>query len=202
MALLVSMDNGATWTTVVSDPHPANPSDSEAAPYLFSSAGTALVRATAVASNGRSASQSATLTVGKASQAAPAISPPTAAISAGQSVVFSASGGATGNYSWGGSGSGSAVTDSVSFPIPGTYTVTLVDTGNANYKPSAPASASVSVGPALFTLSLSATAGGSVTGGGSYPPGSQATAAAVASPGNAFTGWTGTWSPRPRPCRS
>jgi len=66
-----------------------------------------------------------------------------------------------------------------------------MDMGNASYGPSAAASASVTVGPAFYTLSLSASPGGSVSGGGSYPSGAQAAAVAAAGPQSAFVGWTG-----------
>lgn len=44
---------------------------------------------------------------------------------------------------------------------------------------------------AFFTLSLAATVGGSVSGGGSYAPGAVAAASAAAAPGYAFAGWSG-----------
>ena len=43
----------------------------------------------------------------------------------------------------------------------------------------------------FFTLSVSATAGGTVAGGGAYPADARATAVATADPGSAFSGWTG-----------
>jgi hypothetical protein len=49
----------------------------------------------------------------------------------------------------------------------------------------------VTAGPALYTLSLTASAGGTVTGGGSYPANASATASAAPAAGNAFVGWTG-----------
>jgi hypothetical protein len=49
----------------------------------------------------------------------------------------------------------------------------------------------VTVQAPFYTLSVSATAGGTVAGGGSYPPNAQATAVATADPGSTFTGWTG-----------
>jgi hypothetical protein len=53
-------------------------------------------------------------------------------------------------------------------------------------------SISVTAGPPppTYTLSLTSTAGGSATGGGSYAPGSVATLAATPEAGFVFTGWT------------
>jgi uncharacterized repeat protein (TIGR02543 family) len=191
VVLDVSPDNGATWTRVLSDSSPSSPSDSESATYAFAAAGTFVLRVTATDSAGLTGSAQATLAVGKANQPAVVITPPSSTITAGQSVSFAASGGATGNYTYGGAASGSGPTQTVAFPSPGTYAVTVFDSGNANYNPSPTASASVVVQAAFFTLSLSASAGGSVSGGGSYAPNSQASATAAAGPGFAFGGWTG-----------
>ena len=191
VAMDVSMDNGVSWTRIGSNPGPSNPADTESLSYAFGSAGTAVVRATATDTAGRSGSAQATVQVAKANQPAVAITPPSATITAGQSVGFTASGGSTGNYSYGGAASGTGPSQTVAFPAPGTYAVTVLDTGNANYNPSATASASVVVQAAFFTLSVSASAGGTASGGGSYPPNAQATASAAASPGYAFAGWTG-----------
>jgi plastocyanin len=187
----VSEDNGGTWVRIDSDSRPSSPADSESVSYVFGAAGAATLRATATDTSGLVGSAQATFVVGKASQPAVAITPSSAAITAGQSVGFAASGGTTGNYSWGGAVSGPGRSQTVAFPAPGSYTVTVVDTGNANYNPSAPASASVSVQAPFFTLSVSASAGGSVSGGGSYPTNALATAVATPGPGNAFAGWTG-----------
>jgi hypothetical protein len=119
------------------------------------------------------------------------VTPASSSITAGQSVAFTASGGATGNYAWGGSASGAGPSQSVIFPAPGTFAVTVLDSGNADYNPSGAASASVSVQAAFFTLSAVASPGGTVAGGGSYPPNAQATAVATPGLGNAFSGWTG-----------
>lgn len=191
VAIDVSMDNGSTWVRIDSDTSPSNPADSENASYAFGAAGTATIRATATDAAGLVGSAQATLPVGKASQPAVSITPPSAAITAGQSVAFAASGGATGNYVYGGAASGPGPSQTVAFPAPGAYAVTVFDAGNADYNPSAPASASVSVRAPFYTLSVSASAGGSASGGGSYPPGAQATASAAAGPGMAFAGWTG-----------
>jgi hypothetical protein len=129
--------------------------------------------------------------VAKAAQRAVALSPAVAAISTGQAVTFTATGGATGNYAWGGSASGNGAAQTVAFPIPGGFAVTVVDSGDANYNPSPTASAAVTVQAAFYTLSAMATTGGSVAGGGSYPPNAEATAVATPGSGNAFMGWTG-----------
>lgn len=187
----VSLDKGSTWVRIDSDSSPSSPADSESAPYAFGAAGTATLRATATDTAGLVGSAQATLPVGKANQAAIAITPSSAAVTPGQSVAFTASGGATGNYVFGGAASGPGPSQTVAFPAPGTYAVTVFDAGDANYNPSATASAPVSVRAPFFTLSVSATAGGSASGGGSYPPNAQATASAAPGPGNVFAGWTG-----------
>ena len=187
----LSMDGGASWSRVAADAHPASSPDTLSASFAFPQAGNALVRAVATDSAGLSASATSAVSVGKAPQPAPAITPPQAALAAGQSLTFAASGGASGSYTWGGAASGAGPTAGVSFPSAGTYAVTVTDVGNANYLPSAPATATITVTPALFTLSLAATPGGLVSGGGTYPANAQATAVATAFPGNAFLGWTG-----------
>jgi hypothetical protein len=187
----VSANNGGTWATVLSDPNPSSPSDSENVSYAFTSAGSALLRATATDAAGLTASSTQAVTVLKASQPAVAIAPTAPSIIAGQSVAFTASGGATGNYAWGGSASGGGAAQSVTFPSPGTFAVSVVDTGDANHNPSPAASANVTVQAPFFTLSAMASAGGTVTGGGSYPPNAEATAVATAASGNAFAGWSG-----------
>ncbi len=191
VAIDVSLDNGGTWARVSTDAHPSSPSDSESAAYAFAAVGTALVRATATDSRGLSGTSALSIAVARAGQAGVTITPSQAMIRAGQGVAFTASGGATGNYAWGGSASGAGASASVGFPSPGAYTVTVVDSGNATYSPSAAASATVNVLAAFYTLSLSASAGGTVSGGGSYAPGVQATAVATASSGSGFTGWSG-----------
>ncbi|HMD60207.1 MAG TPA: hypothetical protein VKG78_02185 [Opitutaceae bacterium] len=191
VVLDVSSDGGNTWIRIDSDSSPSNPADSESIPYAFGAAGAATLRATATDTSGLAASAQATVAVGKANQPAVSITPQSATLTAGQSAAFAASGGATGNYTWAGAASGPGASRTVPFPAPGTYAVIVVDSGDANYNPSAAASASVLVQAAFYTLSVSATAGGSVSGGGSYPPGAQATAAATAAPGSAFSGWTG-----------
>jgi plastocyanin len=187
----VSEDNGATWTSLAANTHPSSPSDSESLSHAFVSAGTASLRATATDTHGLTASSAQTVAVGRAGQGALALIPAVSSLTAGQSIAFSASGGATGNYSWGGAASGSGSVQTVTFPAPGTYAVTVVDSGDSNYSPSAPASATITVADPFFTLSAAASAGGTVTGGGSYPQNSLATAVATAGPGEGFAGWTG-----------
>ncbi len=187
----VSLDNGGTWATLSSNPNPASPSDTESLSHAFGSPGAALIRAVATDAAGLTASATQAVAVAKAGQAPVSLTPPAASITAGQAVAFTAAGGATGNYAWGGSASGSGPAQTVVFPAPGSFVVTAYDTGNADYNPSAPASAAVSVQAAFFTLSAVASSGGTVSGGGSYPPNAEATAVAAAGPGNAFSGWTG-----------
>ena len=187
----VSWDNGGTWSTISSNPRPASPSDTESISYVFGSPGSALLRATVTDAAGLSATTTRAVAVAKAGQAAIAVTPALSSVTAGQSVAFTASGGATGNYAWGGSASGAGPSQTVVFPAPGTFAVTAFDAGNADYNPSSPASAQVVVQPAFFTLSAVPSSGGAVSGGGSYPPNAQATAVATAGPGNAFSGWTG-----------
>jgi len=191
VAISVSADNGATWVTVSSDLHPSSPSDTENASHAFGSAGSALLRASATDTAGLAASSTQTVAVLKASQTAVAIAPAAPAVTAGQSVAFAASGGATGNYAWGGAASGGGPAQTVAFPAPGTFSVSVLDSGDANHNPSPAASATVTVQAPFFTLSATASPGGSVTGGGSYPPNAEATVVATAGSGNAFLGWSG-----------
>jgi uncharacterized repeat protein (TIGR02543 family) len=186
-----SWDGGASWAVVATDTHPSSPSDSLQAFYSFPAAGTATLRATATDSGGLTATSTQAVAVARAAQGLLAISPAAAAVNAGQSVAFTASGGSTGNYAWGGQASGTGAEQTVTFPAPGAYAVTVIDTGNANFLPSASASAAVAVQSAFYSLSVSASGSGSVSGGGSYPPNSQATATASPGTGSAFTGWTG-----------
>jgi hypothetical protein len=191
VVISVSANNGGTWSTVSSDTNPSSPSDSENVSYAFGSAESALLRATATDTAGLTGSSTQAVTVLKASQSAVAIAPAAPAITAGQSVAFTASGGATGNYAWGGSASGGGPAQTVTFASPGTFAVSVVDTGDANHNPSPAASATVTVQAPFFTLSAMASAGGTVSGGGSYPPNATATAVATAGSGNGFAGWSG-----------
>ena len=88
-------------------------------------------------------------------------------------------------------GRGSGPAQSASFPSPGAYSVSVVDSGSADYNPSPPATATVAVQAAFFVLSVAANSGGTVSGGGPYPPNAEATAMATPGPGQVFTGWTG-----------
>ena len=92
------MDNGNTWSVVTADPHPSNPSDSEATSYAFAVVGMATLRAVATDARGQTGTSIQTVMVSRASQAAVAISPASSTVIAGQSVSFLASGGTTGNY--------------------------------------------------------------------------------------------------------
>lgn len=186
-----SADGGATWSTVLSDARASNPGDTESGSASFGQAGTEILRATATDTGGLQATAEQTLTVGKASQPAVSISPATLTLTAGQSASFTASGGATGNYEWAGSAAGSGATQVVAFPAQGTYSLSVVDTGNSSYNPSAAATATVSVQAAFFVLTVMSGPGGTVSGGGSYPPNATATAVAWPDPGSTFAGWTG-----------
>jgi uncharacterized repeat protein (TIGR02543 family) len=186
-----SPDGGITWITLVSDTHPSSPSDTEATSYTFSAAGSSTLRGTVTDQTGLIVRTTQTVAIGKASQGPVSLSPTSGSVTAGQSIAFAALGGSTGNYTWGGAASGSGAAQNVAFPTVGTFAVTVDDSGNTNYLPSAPAAATVTVLAPFNVLSLSASGAGSVAGGGSYPPGAQATAVATADPGNAFTGWTG-----------
>jgi uncharacterized repeat protein (TIGR02543 family) len=191
VALDVSMDDGATWSSVLANARASSPSDSEGATTSFGQVGTATLRATATDTAGLQATSVQAVTVQKAGQGGVVITPGTLSLTAGQSASFTASGGATGNYSWGGAAAGSGPAQTVAFPYPGTFAVSVYDAGSAAYNPSAPASATVSVQAAFFVLSVMATPGGTAAGGGSYPENAQATAVATPDPGNAFAGWTG-----------
>jgi uncharacterized repeat protein (TIGR02543 family) len=191
VAVDVSMDGGGSWSPVLADGHASSPSDTEGAMTSFGQAGTATLRATATDSSGLQATSIQAVAVSKAGQAGVAIAPAALSLTAGQSAAFTVSGGATGNYSWGGSAAGSGQAQTVAFPVPGTFTVSVFDSGNAAFNPSAAATATVAVQAGFFLLSISASPGGTVSGGGSYPPDAQATAVAAPNPGNAFAGWTG-----------
>jgi uncharacterized repeat protein (TIGR02543 family) len=187
----VSMDGGATWSGILSDGQASSPSDTEGATTAFSQAGTATLRATATDTGGLQATSVQTLSVGKAAQAGVSITPAALSLTAGQGAAFTASGGATGNYSWGGVAAGSGSSQTVAFPFPGTYAVSVFDSGSAAFNPSAAATATVAVQAAFYMLTVEASPGGTATGGGSYPPNTQATAVATPQPGNTFAGWTG-----------
>jgi hypothetical protein len=93
-----------------------------------------------------------TLTVAKANQPGVSVLPAMLSLTAGQSASFTASGGATGNYAWAGSAGGSGPTQVVAFHSPGTYSISVLDSGNSTYNPSATATATVSVQSAFFSL--------------------------------------------------
>jgi hypothetical protein len=191
ISIEASFDNGDTWSPVSSLANPSGSSPTDTASYAFAQAGGAVLRATALDTSGLSAFAQQAVSVAKASQAAVSISPASVSVTQGQSVSFTASGGMTGNYAWGGAAAGAGAAQSVAFPATGTYAVTVSATGNANFNPSAAATATVSVQAAFFTLSVAASPGGSVAGGGSYPRGSMATAQATPSAGFFFGSWSG-----------
>lgn len=96
----------------------------------------------------------AAVTVSPVSQTV-VLTPSASVINAGQSVVFSASGGLNG-YSWGGSASGGGSTQTVSFPGGGSFTVTVYSPAGGNLAQSNTASASITVNslPAPGTASV------------------------------------------------
>ena len=130
----------------------------------------------------------------KASQPAIAITPPAVSVTQGQTIAFAASGGATGNYAWGGSASGGGASQSATFSSVGTYAVSVIDSGNANYNPSTPATAIVNVQEAPSTRFRSRPRRvGPFRGAAphAYPPNAVATAVATPNAGNSFAGWSG-----------
>jgi len=121
----------------------------------FPSAGAYSVTVYSPAGNGYSQSNTAvaTITVTTLGQTV-SIAPPSAAIYAGQSVTFTASGGNTG-YVWGGSASGSGNSQTVTFPTPGTFTVTVYASASGPYAQSNLATASITVNPAGQMVAIS-----------------------------------------------
>ena len=165
LALVVidlSVDDGNTWTRIASDNSPRSPTDAESVSFRFSSAGTAILRGTATDSQGLSGNATLTLAIAKADQSGVSISPSAASATAGQTLLFTASGGATGNYAWGGSASGAGSSTTVAFPAPGQLHAHVIDLGSPGYNPSPAASATVNVQPAFYTLTLLSSPGGTV----------------------------------------
>ena len=99
---------------------------------------------------------SATITVTPAGQNV-GISPTAPVINATQSVTFTASGGMNG-YVWGGSASGTGVAQTVNFPNPGVFTVTVYSPAGGNYVQSNTASAAITVNGSSQTVSVAPTA--------------------------------------------
>ena len=92
-----------------------------------------------------------TINVTAGSQSPVTISPVTDEITAGTSITFTASGGSgTGAYVWGGSSGATGAT--VSFPTPGTYTVTVYKAADSNYSVSNTATATITVDPISTTF--------------------------------------------------
>jgi Divergent InlB B-repeat domain len=191
VVVAASADSGATWSTLLSNTQASNPGDTEGGSTSFGLPGTEILRATATDTAGLQATSLVTMTVAKANQPGVSVSPASLSLSPGQSATFTASGGASGNYAWAGSAAGSGPAQVVAFPSPGTYSVSVLDSGNSSYNPSAPATATVFVQSAFFVLSVTSAPGGTVSGGGSYPANSVATAVATPGPGSSFVGWTG-----------
>lgn len=191
VSISASTDNGNTWTQVLSNTKPSLLADSEAVSYTFSQTGSLIFRATVVDQALHTSSAETTVNVIKADQPAISITPINASIIEGQALSMNATGGATGNYQWGGSTAGSGAIQTLTFGSPGTYSVSAVDAGNNDYNPSPPALATITVNAAFFSLELSSSTGGTTSGAGNYPPNSQANALAIPSPGWTFSGWTG-----------
>lgn len=191
LQLEVSSDGALTWTPLGSAPQTGGSSATLSTTDSFPCTGLFWVRAVAVDASGLTAESRASIEVTKASQPAPSVSadPPIAWV--GQSVALSATAGATGNYSWSGAASGSASSLSVSFASAGTYTVSVIDTGNATFMASPPATTTVTVNAPFYTLATASSAGGTVTGAGSYAPNSVAWATALPDSGYRFSGWSG-----------
>ena len=101
VSIEASVDGGATWMPVAADARPSSPTDIESAAFVFRQAGTAIVRASATDGSGLQASTESALPVAKANQPAIALAPAGATVAQGESVAFTASGGATGSYAWG-----------------------------------------------------------------------------------------------------
>ena len=94
------------------------------------------------------------------------ISPASQTIYAGSAITFTAAGGANG-YVWGGSASGGGNSQTVTFPSPGSYTVTVYSPAGNGYAQSNTATASITVLPDSQSVGISPTsqtisAGGSV----------------------------------------
>lgn len=187
----VSANAGSTWTRILTDSFPLNPNDYERVTYTAAPAGSLSVRATATDVRGLTAMATVAVNVLQAAEGPVSITPPSSSIAAGQGITFTASGGITGNYSWGGAANGSGPSQTVMFASAGNFAVTVLDLGNATYLPSSPATAAITVQGPLTTLSVTTPGGGTVSGGGSYPQNAVATAVATANPGNVFASWTG-----------
>jgi plastocyanin len=122
----------------------------------FGSPGTYVISVYSPAGGIYDQSNTATTTVSVAAQSQTvAISPSSTTITAGQTVTFTASGGQNG-YLWGGSGSGSGASNTVNFPNPGSYTVTVYSPAGGNYAQSNTAAATVTVNYLPPTASISA----------------------------------------------
>jgi hypothetical protein len=93
------------------------------------------------------------------------ISPASQTIYAGTAIAFTAAGGANG-YVWGGSASGGGSSQTVTFPSPGSYTVTVYSPAGNGYAQSNTAAASISVLPDPQSVTISPTSQ-TITAGGS-----------------------------------
>lgn len=132
----------------------------------------------------------ATVTVNPDSQVV-SILPASATVTAGNSITFTASGGQEG-YVWGGAASGSGSVNSVLFPSPGNFEVTVFSPAGGVFAQSNTAVASVTVLNPTYTLTVFAGPGGTASGSATGLAGN-ATPAISATPnsGYTFVVWTG-----------
>jgi hypothetical protein len=199
-----TFDGGATLDTGTSDPARGGAWESSwpsppAGTYQFM-----------VAEDGNSAFNPAnpgtnyTLTVNPADPPAVAVSPSSASVATGASVEFTAGNGLNG-YAWsvspagplGISGNGAGQT--ISFPSPGSYTVSVYSPAGGDYMISNTAYAMISVATPQYTLTTGAVGDGSVTPGGTYPANSVLSIFAFPGASASFTGWTGSLSSQSNP---
>ena len=146
-----------------------------------------------VAANGNySGSATFNWSISQLSQPAPTIglSPSGTTVPLGSTTTFTASGGlGTGAYVWGGAASGTSNPTTVTFSTPGAYTVTVYNAGDTNYQQSATSSISLT---SVWTLTVVAGTGGTVTGAGTFSNASPEPITASPASNYAFTGWTPT----------
>jgi plastocyanin len=99
--------------------------------------------------------------VGTAAQPDVSIDPASLSIAAGQSVTFTVSGGAgSGTYVWGGAAPASGISNTYTFNVPGTYNVTVYNTGDATYAQSNTAAATIVVSSASTAQPSTSTGNG------------------------------------------
>ena len=132
------------------------------------------------------------------------VSPSSASVATGSSVDLTAGDGLNG-YVWsvspaGPAGiSGNGASQTILFPAPGSYTVSVYSPAGGNYTSSNTAAAVISVTTPQYTLTTGAAGNGSVTPGGTYPANTILTLSATPGTNAAFTGWTGSLSSQSNP---